>query len=205
MAQCFNDIFNRHYVVSVNSKFLTISRKLNEFTTHFQPFTLFRTTKDICMDLQALLLVWRGNCNNDKKTQITNILKTSRPLPQLWLAAEVPMWNRTPLLFLLLSLPRVLLDNRRTRRIKLMDTFSSDVKVVNLLTTSPIEDDRRSFLAILSDSDRDTGAWLMIGILGITEPAALLYCSNGVSQPLLCISNFLVQTNRFLAIFSCAL
>ena len=86
-----------------------------------------------------------------------------------------------------------------------MDTFSSDVKVVNLLTTSPIEDDRKSLLAILSDLDRDTGAWLMIGILGITEPAALLYSSNGVSQPLLCISNILVQTNRFLAIFSNAM
>ena len=124
---------------------------------------------DICMDLHGLLLVWRGNCSNDNKTQITNLVKTSWPLPQLWLAAEVPMWNRTPLLFLLLSLPRVLLDNRRTRRIKLMDTFSSDVKVVNLLTTSPIEDDRRSFLAILSDLDRDTGAWLMIDFLGQTN------------------------------------
>ena len=76
-----------------------------------------------------------------------------------------------------------------------MDTFSSDVKVVNLLTTSPIEDDRKSLLAILSDLDRDTGAWLllMIGILGITEPAALLYSSNGVSQPLLYISNIKIK------------
>ena len=43
-----------------------------------------------------------------------------------------------------------------------MDTFSSDVKVVNLLTTSPIDDDRRSLLANLSDFDRETDACLKI-------------------------------------------
>ena len=42
-----------------------------------------------------------------------------------------------------------------------MDTFSSDVKVVNLMMTSPREDDidRRSLLTIISDLARDSKIW----------------------------------------------
>ena len=45
----------------------------------FNPFTLFRITKDICMDLRALLRVYHDNKNRelDKTTQITNLVKTS--------------------------------------------------------------------------------------------------------------------------------